>query len=43
MQTKFEAGTKVAQRHMISELDISKLILKKRMLSNAVWGLTSPF
>jgi hypothetical protein len=32
-----------AKRHIKQEMDVSKIILKQRMLSNAVWGLTTPF
>jgi hypothetical protein len=35
--------TATAQRHNNAEMDISKMILKQRMLKNAVWGLTTPF
>ena len=35
--------SEAAKRHTQHELDMSRIILKLRMLSNAVWGLTTPF
>jgi len=43
LRSRFDRMAEAAKRHTNQELDVSKLILKQRMLSNAVWGLTTPF
>lgn len=41
--TRYDRVTEAAKRHYVQEMDIANLIRKQRFLTNAVWGLTSPF
>jgi hypothetical protein len=43
LRSRFDRMAEAAKRHIKQEMDVSKIILKQRMLSNAVWGLTTPF
>ena len=43
LRSRFDRMVEAAKRHTKQELDIAQLILKQRMLTNAVWGLTTPF
>jgi hypothetical protein len=43
LRSRFDRMSDAARRHTHRELDVSRIILKQRMLSNVIYSLTTPF